>query len=125
MLVAVEALSGAKLLESIGHGAAGGLEVHEVERDRAVEHGAAVVVEAGLGLHVVVVGEGAEVVGGGLDLRVAHAVADEQEHVLGALSSSEARALTWGLYSSGILGGSGGVGRLAAAGEETERHARR
>ena len=107
----------------IGYGAAGGLKIHEVQGDRAVEHGAAVVVEAGLGLHVVLVLKGSEVVGGGLYLRVAHAVADEQEDVFrgGAVS------LSAGFSLGGERGGAGGhVGRgggrvfgrgLAAGGE--------
>ncbi len=69
----------------IGDGGAGSLKVHEVEVLGAVEDGALVVVQTGLGLPVVLVLQGAQVVGGGLDLGVAHAVADEQEDVLGGL----------------------------------------
>ena len=77
MDVAVEAESGAEAVGVVGDGGAGGLKIHKVQVLRAVQNGALVVVQAGLGLPVVLVLQGAQIVGGGLDLGIAHAVADE------------------------------------------------
>lgn len=60
-------------------------KVHKVEVLGAVEDGALVVIQTGLGLPVVSVLQGTQVVGGGLDLGVAHAVPDEQEDVFRGL----------------------------------------
>ena len=56
-----------------GDGGAGSLKVHEVEVLRAVQNSALVVVQAGLGLPVILVIQRAQEVGRGLDLGIAHA----------------------------------------------------
>ena len=107
----------------IGDGGADTLEVHEVQVLGAVQDGAAVVVQAGLGLPVVLVGQGAQIVGRGLDLGIAHAVADKQEHILGR--GQGLRGGGQGLHLSGgggrfLRGGRGGSsagGQGAAQGE--------
>ena len=93
----------------VGDGGAGGLEVHEVQVLGAVQNSALVVVQAGSGLPVVLVVEGTQEVAGGLDLGIAHAVADEQEHVLGGLQ---------GLVGVGHSGGGDrlGLGLVLALG---------
>ena len=63
------------------------LKIHKVEVLRAIQLGALVVVQAGLSLPVVLVLQSAQIVRSGLDLGIAHTVADEQEHILGRLHS--------------------------------------
>ena len=67
----------------IGDGGACHGKVHEVQRHGSVQLGTLTVLDAGLSLHVVGVSHGAQIVGSGLELGIAHAVADEQEHILG------------------------------------------
>ena len=74
---------GAEAVGVIGHGGAGHGEVHKVEVLRAIENGALVIVQAGFSLPVIGIAQGAQVVAGRLDLGIAHAVADEQEDILG------------------------------------------
>mgnify|MGYP006064335869 CR=1 FL=1 len=99
----------------VGDGGAGGLKVHEVEVAGAVQDGALVVVQAGLGLPVVLVGQGAQVVGGGLDLGIAHAVADEQKHILWGFDGLVGQVLC--LHRRGGAGFGGRDGRGAAGGQ--------
>ena len=112
---------GSKAVGIKGHRGTGGLKIHKIQIGRTVQLGAHVVVQAGLSVQVVLVGQGAQVIGGGLDLGIAHAVADEQEHVLGGLRLC-------GLGGSGGEGHGGGgregaglrvVGGAAAAGGQT------
>ena len=67
----------------VGDGGAGHIEVHEVQGHRTVQLGALPVLDTGLSLHVILVRHGAQVIGSGLELGIAHAVADKQEHILG------------------------------------------
>ena len=114
---------GAEAVAVVSDGGARDGEVHEVQGDGAVENGAAVVVEAGLGLHVIGVLKRAEVVRGGLDLGIAHAVADEEEHILGCgrgLRQGGGLRLGGLGYGSGA-GRRGGLGLTAAGGEHAEQ----
>ena len=76
-----------KAARIVGHGRTGNVKIHKVQRLGAIEHRAraVVVAVAGKRLRIVAVCQCAEVVGRSLELRVAHAVADEQEYVLGSL----------------------------------------
>ena len=76
---------GGEAVGIVGHNGTDRLKAHEVQRLRAVQHRALVVVQAGNGLHIVAVGHGPKIVRRGLELREAHAVTDEQEHILGSL----------------------------------------
>ena len=88
---------GAEAVGIVGHRRTGSGKAHEVQVLGAVQNGAAVIIQAGSCLPVVLVRQGTQVVGSGLNLGVAHAVADEQKYVLGCLP---------GL----LLGGCGGLG---------------
>ena len=90
---------GGKGVGVISHGGAGGLKVHEVEVLGTVQDGSAVVVQAGLGLPIVGVVQRTQEIGCGLDLGIAHAVANEEKHVFG-----------------GFDGGAGGGERLNLGG---------
>ena len=76
-----------KAARIVGHGRTGNVKIHKVQRLGAIEHRARAVVIAVARkcLRIVAVCQRAEVVGRSLELRVAHAVADEQEYVLGRL----------------------------------------
>ena len=111
-----------KAARIVGNGGACHVKVHEVQRLGAVQHRARAVfiAVAGQGLHIVLVGERAEVVGRRLKLRVAHAVADEQEYVLGEFF--RLRGQLAGVCISGILdryGGAGGGGQQQGRAERT------
>ena len=98
----------------IGDGGAGSLKVHKVEVLGAVEDGALVVIQAGLGLPVVSVLQGTQVVGGGLDLGVAHAVPDEQEDVFRGLDGrGRSGSQSGGMRFLRLLRDLGGVGGAA------------
>ncbi len=101
----------------IGNGGACDGEVHKVQCLRAVQHRAAtlIIAVAGQCLFIVSIGQCAEVVGCGLELRIAHAVADEQEYILWCLCSF---FLTGLIYLTGrrlrhCLTGTGRVRRSA------------
>ena len=98
----------------IGDGGAGSLKVHKVEVLGAVEDGALVVIQTGLGLPVVSVLQGTQVVGGGLDLGVAHAVPDEQEDVFRGLDGrGRSGSQSGGMRFLRLLRDLGGVGGAA------------
>ena len=67
----------------VGDGGAGNFEVHEVQRHGAIQDSALTVLDTGLGLHVIRVSHSTQIVGSRLELGIAHAVADEQEHIPG------------------------------------------
>ena len=71
----------------IGDCGTGNVKIHEVQRPGAIEHRACAVIVAVAGkrLHIIAVCQRAEVIRRGLELRIAHAVADEEEHILGSL----------------------------------------
>src|SRR5699024_5529209 len=70
-------------------------------------------------------GQGAQVVVGALDLGIAHAVADEEEDVLGGLGGSFGGGGGGGLCRGGSRGGlAGGGGGGAAAGSQAGGHGR-
>ena len=94
-----------------GDGSAHALKVHEVQVLRAIQDGALVVVQAGLGLPVVLIVQGAQIVGRGLDLGIAHAVADEQEDIFGGLSSLVGHGS--GGHGVLVVGGRSGIGGTA------------
>ena len=100
---------GGKGVGVISHGGAGGLKVHEVEVLGTVQNGSAVVVQAGLGLPIVGVVQRTQEIGCGLDLGIAHAVANEEKHVFGGFDGGAGGG-------EGLnLGGRRGVGSGAAA----------
>ena len=70
-----------------GHGGAGNLEVHEVQRHRAVQHSAlpGVILGAGQSLLVVLISQRTQIVGCRLELGIAHAITNEQKYILGGL----------------------------------------
>ena len=102
-----------------GDGGAHALKVHEVQVLRAVQDGALIVVQAGLSLPVVLIVQGAQIVGRGLDLGIAHAVADEQEDVLGGLSGLVGHG--GGSHGVLVVGGRSGIGGTARQGGGGER----
>ena len=71
----------------VGHGGAGSLEAHKVQRHRAVQDRAFPGIQLGAGqsLFIIIVGNGTKIVGSGLELRIAHAIANEQEHIFGCV----------------------------------------
>ena len=75
---------GAEAVGVVSNSGAYRLKIHKVEVLRAIQLGALVVVQAGLRLPVVLVLQGAQIVGCRLNLGIAHAVADKQEHILGS-----------------------------------------
>ena len=79
---------GGKAAGIVGDSGAGHVEIHEVQGLGAVQLGALAVLDAGLGLHVILVRHSAQIVGGGLELGIAHTVTDEQEHILGRLGGA-------------------------------------
>ena len=70
---------GAEAVGVVSNSGAYRLKIHKVEVLRAIQLGALVVVQAGLGLPVVLVLQSTQIVRSGLDLGIAHTVADEQE----------------------------------------------
>ena len=100
----------------VGHGAAGHGEVHEGEGDVSAENA------------VVVVSHCAQIVGGGLELGIAHAVADEEEDVLGTSGGlrrggGEGLDRRGGCGKTGVRGLGLSRGGAAAAGQRSgQRH---
>ena len=76
---------GSEAVGIVGHNGTNRFKAHEIQRLGAVQHRTLVVVQAGNYLHIVAVGHGPEIVRRGLELGKAHAVSDEQEHILGCL----------------------------------------
>ena len=61
----------------IGHSRASGLKIHKVQILGTVQLSALVVIQAGLRLPVIRILQRAEIIGGGLNLRIAHAVSNK------------------------------------------------
>ena len=119
---------GGKGIGVVGHGRAGGFKVHEVQIAGAVQDRALVVVQTGLGLPVVLVGKGSHVVGSGLDLGIAHAVANEQKHIFGrggrpaaAVRGGRGAALHIALAAVGGAGGAAGQDRGCQSAQQKAR----
>ena len=74
-----------KAASVVGNGGTGHREIHEVQRLGAIQHGtiAGIILDAGQRLLLIVVCQRSQIIGSGLELGIAHAVADEQEHILG------------------------------------------
>ena len=68
----------------IGHGRARHIKVHKIQALGAVQLALALfIVDAGQCFHIIGIVQCAEIVGGCLKLRIAHAITDEQKYILG------------------------------------------
>ncbi len=106
----------------IGDSGTGHIEVHEVQGLGAVEHGTLAVSlgDAGLGLHIIGIGHGAQIVGSSLELGIAHTVTDEQKHILGVLCG----AVDGSILHHGSLHGLGGRSGRGRGGTGAQAHCR-